>query len=90
MGATQALSGRNARATIGTAEAPVRQRAAGQGQAGSGLNQIGIEPDRGRNSRASDGSDDPGPDLLTRDTPMVLLELAWLRMSVTGPWELVQ
>ena len=49
-----------------------------------------MEPDRDRNSRASDGSDDPGTDLLTRDTSMVLLELAWLRMSVTGPWELVQ
>ena len=51
---------------------------------------MGIEPDRDRNSRASDGPDDPGTDLLTRDTSMVLLELAWLRMSVTVTWELAQ
>jgi decaprenyl-phosphate phosphoribosyltransferase len=32
----------------------------------------------------------PVEDLLVRDTPMVLLELAWLLMFVTGLWELVQ
>src|SRR5450755_4930978 len=32
----------------------------------------------------------PVEDLLVRDTPMVLLELAWLLTFVTGLWELVQ
>jgi len=32
----------------------------------------------------------PVEDLLIRDTPMVLLELTWLLMFVTGLWELVQ
>jgi decaprenyl-phosphate phosphoribosyltransferase len=32
----------------------------------------------------------PVEDLLIRDTPMVLLELTWLLMFITGLWELVQ
>ncbi len=36
------------------------------------------------------GTPRPVEDLLARDTPMVLLELAWLLMFVTGLWELVK
>ena len=46
--------------------------------------------DREKNCRAAGGPDDPGTDLLARDTVMALLELAWLRMFAAGFWEFVQ